>query len=542
MNYRRFPLFLSTAIPYVNAKPHVGHALELLIADALGRHYRQRGHEVLLTGGTDDHSLKNGRAAAARGVSTLALVTEHGDCFRRLQHALGVKLDDYLHTSRDARHAPAVRALWQRCARSGDLYEQEYAGRYCVGCEAFVAPSELVAGGCPLHREPLDEIAERNWYFRLSRYQEPLLAALRRGELRVVPEERHNEVLSFVAAGLSDFSVSRSRARARGWGIAVPGDDTQVIYVWFDALANYLSLLGFPDPGPRLERYWSAAPAAREHLIGKDILRFHAVYWPAILLSAGLPLPSQVRVHGFVTLEGVKIGKSLGNTIDPFELAERFGTSALRYYFLRHLHTSKDSDFRAARLIETHDQELAAKLGNLLQRVTALALRHPELDLRRGGAAESDADQALADAAARAANDVREAVDDFALHQALAATLELAAAANRYADQQEPWLLSKRATTLPSGEPRGDLLCQLGHVLWRLLEALRVTAILLAPFLPEAARGIARRVGFDERDLGDLATASYGAGRRFRPQPGPPLFPRLESRYGAAPGPVLASS
>ena len=462
-NTAQFPLFLSTAIPYVNAAPHVGHALELLIGDALCRHYRQRGRDVRFTGGTDDHSAKNTRAATARGVSTLALVTEHGDTFRRLQRTLDVALDDYLHTSRDPRHAPAVRALWQRCAESGDLYVKRYSGRYCAGCEAFLQAAELREGHCPLHpHEQVAQVSEENWFFRLSRYESALQSALRYGHLRVLPRERHAEVLSFVETGLLDFSVSRSQERCHGWGIEVPGDPSQHIYVWFDALANYLSLLGFPERTPALERYWSVEPAAREHLIGKDILRFHAVYWPALLLSAGLPLPSSIRVHGYVTAEGNKIGKSLGNGIDPFALVERFGVAAVRYYFLRHLHTTKDSDFRLGRLIEAHDSELAGKLGNLLQRVTAISLRHPELSLRQGSAAESDADRTLAEAAQRAIADTQSAVDDFALHQALAAILELVSAANRYADAQEPWLLSKRVNIVASSEARSDLLAQLG--------------------------------------------------------------------------------
>ena len=534
MNNLQFPLFLSSAIPYVNAAPHVGHALELLIGDALARHQRQRGRHVHFTGGTDDHSLKNARAAAALSVPTQQLVSEHGDTFRRLQASLGVELDDYLHTSRDPRHAPAVTALWQRCARAGDLYTKPYAGRYCTGCEAFLDESELVAGSCPTHRESPEEVCETNWFFRLSRYQEPLLRALTSGALRVEPRERQNEVESFVGGGLLDFSVSRSRERARNWGIGVPGDPSQVIYVWFDALANYLSLLGFPEQTPELLRHWSQAPAAREHLIGKDILRFHAVYWPAILLSAGLPLPSSIKVHGFVTLEGQKIGKSLGNAVDPFALVERFGVSAVRYYFLRHLHTTLDSDFRVERLLEAHDSELAGKIGNLLQRVTALALRHPSLALRKGDAAPSDADRALQDAATRAVSDVRQAVDDFALQQALASILELAAAANRYADAQEPWTLSRRAKAAKTPAAAADLLAQLAHVLWRLLEALRITAILLAPFLPEAARSIARRIGAPAADLRDLARAHFGAGRSFSPCAGPPLFPRLQKTLLAA--------
>jgi methionyl-tRNA synthetase len=543
MNNQQFPLFLSSAIPYVNAAPHVGHALELLIGDALCRHQRQRGRAVRFTGGTDDHSLKNARAAAALGVSTLELVTAHGATFRRLQARLGVELDDYLHTSRDPRHAPAVQALWQRCADAGDLYTEAYSGRYCTGCEAFLNEADVVDERCPVHREPLEDVTETNWFFRLSRYQEPLLAALTSGALRIEPRERQNEVESFVRGGLQDFSVSRSRARARDWGIGVPGDPSQVIYVWFDALTNYLSLLGFPGQTSEFTRYWREASTAREHLIGKDILRFHAVYWPAILLSAGLPIPTAIKVHGFVTLGGNKIGKSLGNAVDPFALVERFGVNAVRFYFLRHLHTTKDSDFRLERLTEAHDSELAAKIGNLLQRVTALALRHPSLGLSKGAAASSDADRELEVAATHAVAQVQQAVDDFALHQALGSILELASAANRYADQQEPWTLSRRAKAARTPEAAGDLLAQLAHVLWRLLEALRVTAILLAPFLPEAARSIVLRIGAPrpEAELCELGRARFGVGARFTPCAGPPLFPRLEPQPSTKNASELAS-
>lgn len=533
MNNPQFPLFLSTAIPYVNAAPHVGHALELLIADALSRHYRQRGREVWLTGGTDDHSLKNARAASARGISTQALVAEHGDTFRRLVPALGTNLDDYLHTSRDPRHAPAVRALWQRCAERGDLYTKEYVGRYCVGCEAFVQDAELVDQQCAQHPGQVEEVRERNWFFRLSRYQEVLSKALESGRLRVLPAERQREVLSFVRGGLLDFSVSRDRSRSRDWGIAVPGDPTQVVYVWLDALANYLAQLGFPERTAKLARFWSP-PSEREHLIGKDILRFHAVYWPAILASAGLELPSTVRVHGYVTLEGTKIGKSLGNAVDPFVLVERFGLNAVRYYFLRHLHTTKDSDFRVEKLIEAHDTELAGKLGNLLQRASTLGLRHPALVLKRGAAVASDADVRLSEAAERAARDVHSAVDDFALHQALACIFELVAEANRYADGQEPWTLSRRALAAKTTEAAADLLAQLAHVLWHLLEALRITAILLAPFLPSAAREIAARLGVAAEQLDDSSCARFGVGGRFRLVAGAPLFPRVAPSLSGA--------
>ena len=528
MNDREFPLFLSTAIPYVNAAPHVGHALELLIGDALARHHRQRGRDVWFTGGTDDHSAKNARAAELRGISTQQLVSEHGATFQRLHAALGVELNAYVHTSSDPRHAAAVLALWRCCQDAGDLYTKAYEGLYCSGCEAFLQETDLREGHCPAHRVRPDWVSETNWFFRLSRYQGQLLAALESGALRVAPLERRNEVLGFVQGGLVDFSVSRSRTRARSWGIAVPGDPSQVIYVWFDALANYLTTLGFPNDSPRLTRFWLNAESERAHLIGKDISRFHAVYWPAILASAGVRLPTTINVHGFVTLNGEKIGKSLGNAVDPFALLERYGESAVRFYFLRHLHTTKDSDFKVERLREAHDSELAGKLGNLLQRVVAVALRHPQLELHAGESASSD-DRELSAAAERSLAEVTRAVDDFALHDAISAIFELVAAANRYADAQQPWTLSRKALALETPDESSAVLAQLAHVLWHLCETLRVSAVLLAPFLPRAALGILERLGVDTAQREDLRNAKLGIGSRFQPRAGAPLFPRLGS-------------
>lgn len=516
------PLFLSTAIPYVNATPHVGYAFELLLGDALARRERQRGREVCLTAGTDDHAVKNARAALERGISTRALVTENGERFRRLLEALGVSVDDYLHTSRDLRHEPAVLELWRRCAAAGDLYEQPYTGLYCAGCEAFLQPSELEDGACPEHARAPEVVSETNWFFRLSRYQDELIALLETGQLRIEPPERHNEVLSFIRGGLSDFSVSRSRARARDWGIGVPGDPKQVIYVWFDALASYLASLGFPDDGAKLERFWRSDAAFPTHLIGKGILRFHAVYWPAILLSAGLEPPRAIKAHGYVTLDGDKIGKSRGNGVDPFALVEQYGKAAVRFYCLRHLHTTKDSDFRLERLREAHDGELSGKLGNLLQRVTALASRHPELALG-SRSVEGAAEVELSQAAARAARDVETAFGGFALHEALTRIWELVAAANRYADAREPWTLSRAVR----GASTSSATDELAHVLWHLCEALRVTAILLWPFLPEPATEILARLGVPVLQAQRLDQARFGLGQAFRPEAGPALFPRI---------------
>ncbi|MFE9425058.1 methionine--tRNA ligase [Kitasatospora sp. NPDC006697] len=301
--------YLTTTLPYVNARPHLGFALELVQADVLARHRRSRGEQVRLLGGTDENSLKNVLAAAAAGVPVADLVARNAAAFEALALPLEVDLDDFLRTSRDPRHAPGVAELWRRCAAAGDLYPRDYRGRYCVGCEQFYQPAELPDGRCPEHGTEPETVAERNWFFRLSRHTERLRAEITEGRLRIDPPARRNEVLALLDVGLPDFSVSRSRERARGWGIPVPGDDSQVVYVWWDGLAGYLTALGLDSPG--FERWWRGSDR-RTQFCGKGVLRFHAVYWPAILLSAGLPLPTEVVVHDYLTVEGRKISKSAG--------------------------------------------------------------------------------------------------------------------------------------------------------------------------------------------------------------------------------------
>jgi len=417
-------------------------------------------------------------------------VASHGAGFRRLAQALHVVHDDFIHTQSDPRHAPAVQDLWQRCAANGDVYKQSYRGSYCVGCEHFLRASEIVDGKCPVHPEPLETLAEENWFFRLSRDEQPILRAIREDRLQILPNERKNEALQFIAGGLDDFSISRSRARAHGWGIPVPGDDTQIVYVWFDALANYLSVLGYPN-SELFQRFWQSA-GERWHVIGKDILRFHALYWPGILLSAGLPLPTSLRVHGLITSQGKKIGKSLGNAVDPFRLVSRYGVDAVRYYLLAHLHTSKDSDFREDLLRTAYEAELAGKLGNLLQRVCALVVRH-QLTI-----ATTDLDPSLYELAEQSEQALSRAIADFALHDGLRAIFELVTAANRYIDRTAPWQLAKSPTQRAALE---QCLSSLVHVL-------RITARLLAPFLPSSAQQIEARLS-------------------PRPHLGPPLFPAL---------------
>jgi len=304
-------IYLSTTIPYVNARPHLGFALELVQADVLARHHRLTGDQVRLQTGTDDNSLKNVLAAEAEGIATAELVDRNASAFAALREPLALSFDDFIRTGSDRRHLPGVERLWRACAASGDLYLKHYEGLYCVGCEQFYKPSELLGGRCPEHGTEPQRVAEENWFFRLSRYADQLHGLITSGRLRIEPAARRNEVLGFIEGGLEDFSASRSTARARGWGIPVPDDPSQVIYVWWDALGNYVTALGYGTEGRDYRRWWTEADR-RVHLVGKGVLRFHAVYWPAILLSAGEPLPTDILVHDYLTIGGNKISKSGG--------------------------------------------------------------------------------------------------------------------------------------------------------------------------------------------------------------------------------------
>lgn len=464
-------IHLTTTIPYVNAAPHLGFALEAVQADVLARHHRRRGAWVRLQSGTDDNSLKNVLAAEATGIAVQALVDRNAAAFEALRGALNLSYDDFVRTSRDPRHRAAVGRVWRACADAGDLYRASYNGLYCVGCEHYLTPDELdAAGRCPEHATPPQQLSERNWFFRLSRYAEPLRAAITSGRLRIEPVSRRNEVLSFVSGGLRDFSVSRSRQRARGWGIPVPGDSDQVVYVWWDALANYVCE---PD-------WWNGA-ARRVHVVGKGVLRFHAVYWPAILLSAGLPLPTDILVHDYLTVDGRRISKSSGTSVDPVELTGRFGVDAVRWWLLREVPRVGDTDFTVARLVSRANDDLAGGVGNLVQRVLTLVHRY-----RDGHAPETTepVDGDLRRTCRGAPGLVAAALDGGDFRRATAGVWTIVEAANRYLDRVRPWELARADPA--SGE-------SLDRSLADLLYACRILARELAVFLPDAAEQVARR-------------------------------------------------
>jgi methionyl-tRNA synthetase len=499
------PVYVTTSIPYVNAAPHLGIALEFVLADALARFHRLSGAPTRLQSGTDDNSLKNVLAAEREGIPVRTLVDRNADVFERLLGRLDVQADGFIRTSADPVHPQGVAELWRACEARGDLYRKRYRGLYCVGCEQFYTPDELEAGRCPEHGTPPETVEEENWFFRLSRYQDELRRLLESGRLRVVPETRRREALAFVSSGLRDLSVSRARERARGWGIPVPGDPGQVVYVWFDALANYLTALGYPRRTGTYRTFWEQGTTT--HVIGKGILRFHAVYWPAILLSAGLPPPDRLLVHGYLQANGARLSKSSGVRVDPGEVADRLGTEALRYWLLRAVGRGEDADWTDERASELRRTELGNELGNLLQRTVSLVRRD-------GGIVRTAAaDEELGGIAAGLAEGVRTAVaGELDPQAALTATWELVRATNRYANQRQPWRLEGAARD--------------GAVL-SLAESLRVVAEALRPFLPRTARDIAAQLGVEPGAGWPAALAWDGRVAGARVGEPRPLFPRL---------------
>jgi methionyl-tRNA synthetase len=514
-------VYLSTTIPYVNASAHLGHALELVQADVLARHYRQAGEQVRFQTGTDDNSLKSVLAAEAEGISTAAFVDRNAAAFAALRGPLALSFDDFIRTGSDPRHRPAVERLWHACAASGDLYLKQYEGRYCVGCEQFYRPSELPGGRCLEHGTRPELVAEENWFFRLSRYAGQLHDLISSGGLRIEPAARRNEVLGFIEGGLEDFSASRSTARARGWGIPVPGDPGQVIYVWWDALDNYISALGYGTGSDDYRRWWAAA-GRRVHLVGKGVLRFHAVYWPAILLSAGEPLPTDILVHDYLTLRGRKISKSrpardgdpAAETADPVVLVDRYGTDALRWWLLSEVPRVGDTDFTEARLIARANDDLANDLGNLVSRVVTLVHRNRQGQVASPGAPLAPhawAARALEQARVNLPGRICAALAAFDFRAATGAIRDVVEEANRYVERTEPWRL---ASAERRGQPGAGE--SLDACLALLVQTCSELGRELAPFVP----GLAARI----------QAACDGSGGRL-PDPRP-VFPRLPGPDG----------
>jgi methionyl-tRNA synthetase len=473
--------YITTTLPYVNARPHIGFALELVQADVLARHHRRRGDEVWLQTGTDENSLKNVLAAESAGLPVADLVDRNAAAFAGLGARLDLSVDDFVRTGRDARHRAGVHRLWRECAAAGDLYRKHYEGLYCVGCEQFYEPDELPGGRCREHGTEPQRVAEENWFFRLSRYAGALGGLIGSGRLRVEPVSRRNEVLALIAGGLRDFSVSRSRARARGWGIEVPDDPDQVVYVWWDALGSYVSGLGYGSGGEGYRRWWVDADR-RVHLAGKGVLRFHAVYWPAMLLSAGLPLPTEILVHDYLTVGGTKISKSSGTGVDPADLVARYGSDAVRWWLLREVPRVGDVDFTPERLVARANEDLANALGNLVNRVVTMVHRYREGRVPVGS--PDPAAGALLAACAGVGERVDAALVGFDFRRAAGAVWEIVTQANRYVERVRPWELAAAGRD-----------AELNGCLAVLVGACRAVGAELAPLLPGLAARVARQCG-----------------------------------------------
>jgi len=471
--------YITNAIPYVNSAPHIGHTLEFVQSDVIARYHKLLGEDVFLATGADENSLKSVQAAEEQGITTQQLVDRNAAKFKELMDKIGLSVDSFLKSSVKKDHWPGSQKLWKLCKNSGDIYKKKYRGLYCVGCETFYTETELVEGLCPEHKRKPDLVEEENYFFRLSKYQKQIEDLIESDKIRIVPETRKNEVLSFVKSGLEDFSISRSFKRAKGWGVPVPGDDSQIMFVWVDALNIYQTAVGFGTNEKLYKKWWSADL----HVIGKGIIRFHAVYWPAILLSAGLQLPKSILVHGYITVDGQKMSKSIGNVVDPFKLLEKYPADTLRYFLIKEIPVADDGDFSEKAMVNRINGELVGDLGNLIYRVLTLAEKFkgkiegkPELDKKLD------------------LNAIKELMGEYKLNEALEKIWEFVRATNKYINENEPWKLKGK---------------ELGNVLYNLLEACRIISILISPFLPETAEKINKQIGVKAGKLKDCKFVKF---------------------------------
>lgn len=478
--HQSMKFYITAAIPYVNAAPHIGHAQEFVIGDTIARYYKNKGDSVAYLSGADENALKIVQAAEKEGKTPQELTNLYSKRFQELAEHLYIDFDYFQRGSDQKHHFPSSQKLWQLCSKSGDIYKKTYQGLYCVGCEAFYTKEELTKDGlCPEHLKKPELIEEENYFFRLSKYQNQLLEIINANTLEIIPNFRRNEVISFIKRGLDDFSISRSKKRAKNWGVPVPNDPNQIIYVWFDALNIYQSGVGFGWDEASYNKWWPA----NVHLIGKGITRFHAIYWPAILLSAKLKLPKKIVVHGYITVEGQKMSKTLGNVIDPFEIIKNYGANALRYYLLKEIPTFSDGDYSQNRFKEVYNSDLANNLGNLVARIARLsdkALFTSSVNDNYISVLEKN-------------SDYDKAIKNFRLNDALTLVWQKITNLNQYIDENKPWAKKEQ---------------ELENVLKHCSDKIIEIAYLLKPFIPQTSETILKQFSGKVKSQ-------------------PPLFPRI---------------
>jgi len=451
--------YITTSIPYTNAPPHIGHVFEFIQADVIARYRRSLGEDVYFLTGSDEHGLKTKRAAEALGKTAEEFADEMSQKFKDLKDLFNLSNDDFIRTTDEERHLPAVEKLWNKLQDNGDLYKKKFSGLYCAGCEAFKTTKEIVDGKCVIHQKEVETIEEENYFFKLSKYLPKIKKVIESDEIRIIPESKKNEVLAMLES-IEDISFSRDKDKY--WGFSVPGDDSQVIYVWADALPNYISAIGYGTDEEKFNKYWPADI----HCIGKDIVKFHAIYWPAMLLSLGLELPKKIFVHGFINSGGQKMSKSLGNVIDPIELIQKYGTDAVRYYLLREITPTEDGDFTYEKFEQRYNSDLAGGIGNLLSRTLTLSLR-PDFK-------EKKPTSKIKKASDNTAKEVRKHLNDLKFNDALVSIWELISFCDKCINEEKPWEWNVGAS----------------QVISDVMRALEEISELLLPFLPETVERI----------------------------------------------------
>ena len=499
--------YITTAIAYVNAAPHLGHALEFIMTDAIARYKRLIGYDVHFLTGTDEHGVKIYNTAKKEGIKPGELVDRNAEYFKGLKKLLNLSYDDFIQTTDRERHWPACQKLWKKLAENGDIYEQEYEGLYCEGCELFMKETELVEGKCPIHRTAPVPSKERNYFFKLSKYSDKIVELIESGQLKLIPESRQAEFLNMAKEGLTDVSFSRPR-EVLPWGVDVPGDPDQVMYVWCDALTNYISAVGYAEETEQFKKYWPADV----HTIGKDIVRFHAGYWIGMLLSAGVQLPKSILIHGFITHNGEKMSKTLGNVVDPVMMAEKYGTEVLRYYLLREIPTGRDGDFSDELFVERYNSDLANNLGNLVNRVHTLISRNEITDFtfdRSFEAYKKEVDETWHKYSA--------CMDTYDLHEAIYHVWKLLDFCNKKMEDEKPWSLIK--TYREEGVA----------VLSNILEILRHVTILISPFIPETSQKIRSQLGLPQQ-IDRVGEDGWGVMKNWKALgEAEIIFPRIEA-------------
>jgi len=510
--------YVTTPIYYVNDVPHIGHAYTTIAADVLARYHRLMGDDVFFLTGTDEHGQNIERIAEQKGITPQAYCDQIVSQFKELWQILDISNDYFIRTT-DERHVQAVQKFASALLASGDVYRGTYSGWYCPRCEGFYQPEELLPGNqCPVHQRPAEWTEEDNYFFALSKYEESLRTLIAGGEF-AQPEIRRNELMGVLRQGLKDFSISRQRVK---WGVPLPDDPDQVLYVWVDALLNYITAIGYGDDPATFERYWPA----ELHLMAKEIIRFHCLYWPAMLMAVGLPVPRKVFAHGWLTKDGQKLSKTTGNTIDPFDLVGRFGANAVRYHFLREGAFGADWDYTDDAFVRRYNADLANDFGNLLNRTVQMVQRYFQGIVPAPAEGDYGVDNELRGAAAALGQQVVEAVERVALQEVLVLIWDLVIRANRYVQDTAPWELAKeRKAGVEGAEQR------LGTVLYNLIDIIRLLGYAVAPVMPAKATELLRQLGLDF-DLAPgwaqlTSVGQYPPGTEL--VPGDVLFPRYES-------------